>query len=1292
MKISPYKGIFHSYVDVAWKGTDLTLSVAVTPEYTGKQSFTLEYVCNKEKRTVEMRENTVIGDAHVLSGTIPHEHFDNAEVLDYSINDGIFTLFDHGLRMIEACPLPPVIITEVYSRPLRGKKHTKFLELTNTSDSPVDLYNIKAERFCSGKTTASFLACEPGVNILEGKETAVVRFLTSESFDDDGNIIESHEDYLKGIYLENPYKSTEYKPAKVLDVDTTAVNPQTGLRERDPKAFMLDKDQKPTCIRLSHRDGDKSCDFAIKLNRSCEEIDVLNARSALFSVNPLDGHEGKNVRRNVDATPGVLDERVPIPNFKDGIVPVIIVRSPKTMHLHSDGEMTVEYSVYGNCSDTFMELFLPEGNKTVYPEKNGDIYSVTIPKDTVLSLKELKCCFTVDNGQFCAYYGRRKHYISFTISDNAGPSVGMISPRPDFAYDGERRPLITGELYDASGVNIDRCELFVDESNITDSVAWKGYVFSYKPQKDLAYGDHKLKIKAYDMMGNISVSTVRFSVARYEDMKLYKGEVHTHTAESDGLGTPREAMLNARDVAGMDFFAVTEHSTYLIDDKYKNQIRIANEFNVPGKFAALYGWEMTWAHANGLWGHMNILGCRDVILDRDAYSLGMFYDWMKEHGGVAMFNHPGYSWGNFDEYRIPADVANRNAALAEIKMSGYDREYAHMLKRGYRVSPVYNEDNHSGTWGIASDSFGYVLAPALTRENIMDAFRKRRTYSTSDKTLKLKYSVNGKWMGSEIDYTDTLEVRVELSTELLTGIGRIQLVSVNGIVVAEVNAGLKKEFLWEICVPADYPYYYIKIAGKDRYTVTSPVWIKQNEAIKLEGISLLSSYDEEHPIVCKLTLGNTTEETLKNVKADLYLSPLSGVTKDDVPYVTVYCGKLKAGEKTDVSRKLPVVPGNRALTLVVSAEGKSQKYFDCDCVFLSQLQIAEVLPSSYPCTLKNDDGEDYTVNNPFPYVKLYNSSNSDISLSETSLRLWNTAGKAPKDNQIFSLEGHTVRAGEVFVVWRRRDEKLTADDFNARYGTSFVEGENLIITDKAITKGDAGYKRIDLQHRGEIVSRVEYNYCLESLENEIEEGKAFNYAYYPNFTGTSVKLADYTKPNTGAVYEEQTAKSIIGGAKSKELKAEKNAAKAKEKEDGSSALKVSLPTLGGVAAAGATVGTVVGALLKATKKPSPSEQAKADARLIKKTGDAVRRKTTDAEVKLQKQSEARMVKAIAKSIDKTLDKKYSDKNTALIDDRIKSDKESIKSAQKNLKVLKMQKKAEKALAKREAEIKKEQNK
>lgn len=71
------------------------------------------------------------------------------------------------------------------------------------------------------------------------------------------------------------------------------------------------------------------------------------------------------------------------------------------------------------------------------------------------------------------------------------------------------------------------------------------------------------------------------------------GNLHSHTACSDGTGTPEEAFRWARDSAGFDFCAITDHAEQLTAQKCGDTRARADQFDADGRFAALAGFEWT---------------------------------------------------------------------------------------------------------------------------------------------------------------------------------------------------------------------------------------------------------------------------------------------------------------------------------------------------------------------------------------------------------------------------------------------------------------------------------------------------------------------------------------------------------------------------------------------------------------------------------------------------------------------------------------------------------------------------
>ena len=56
------------------------------------------------------------------------------------------------------------------------------------------------------------------------------------------------------------------------------------------------------------------------------------------------------------------------------------------------------------------------------------------------------------------------------------------------------------------------------------------------------------------------------AAAQAAESNVYFGNLHSHTSYSDGSGTPEQAYRHARDVARLDFLAITEHNHAQAED------------------------------------------------------------------------------------------------------------------------------------------------------------------------------------------------------------------------------------------------------------------------------------------------------------------------------------------------------------------------------------------------------------------------------------------------------------------------------------------------------------------------------------------------------------------------------------------------------------------------------------------------------------------------------------------------------------------------------------------------------
>ncbi|NBX17072.1 MAG: hypothetical protein EBR09_06880 [Proteobacteria bacterium] len=235
-------------------------------------------------------------------------------------------------------------------------------------------------------------------------------------------------------------------------------------------------------------------------------------------------------------------------------------------------------------------------------------------------------------------------------------------------------------------------------------------------------------------------------------VRAYFGLLHAHTFSSDGLGDARDAFRMARDVAGLDFFAVTDHSEYwwkkASPDWLRQQTLAIEESR--SNFIALAGFE----YSHPLQGHVVVLNSKSWTSALQSGTLGRFYDWLsapEQTSALAVFAHPGFhnyrNWFDLGHLQFDPRLEDRIIGLETIhknvwqrSFKGYKKQVSFLdeaLAGGWRVGPVASQDNHTPYWGLSDQSRIAVLMNGLTRNELIDALRRRHFYSTQSPQLQL---------------------------------------------------------------------------------------------------------------------------------------------------------------------------------------------------------------------------------------------------------------------------------------------------------------------------------------------------------------------------------------------------------------------------------------------------------------------------------------------------------------------------------------------------------------------------
>ena len=365
------------------------------------------------------------------------------------------------------------------------------------------------------------------------------------------------------------------------------------------------------------------------------------------------------------------------------------------------------------------------------------------------------------------------------------------------------------------------------------------------------------------------------------EMQLLWGDVHSHSALShDGIGRADSAFRYARQVSGLDFYALTEHSRAddgsvgLTDGEWTALQTLVAESYEAGVFVPFLGYEWS-GHAP--YGHRNIVyrAPTGPIFRRGDYN-DLSALWQAFAGAgldvLTVPHHTAIVWGG--DPRWPADWAapdyspyvdwsyasptfQRAAEVYSLHGAGefYGNPLAyedvayglpgatshpgpHYLRDGWaagqRLGVVASSDNHTAQPGLPHGGLTAVYVPEPTREAIFEALAAGRSYATTGARLLLEFRADGHWPGEayETDDPPVLDVRVVGTADL----DYVELIRFDGESYAALHQvtsveGAEVSFRFVDATLAQTSLYYVRagqrgqVGGREVLAWSSPIWI-----------------------------------------------------------------------------------------------------------------------------------------------------------------------------------------------------------------------------------------------------------------------------------------------------------------------------------------------------------------------------------------------------------------------------------------------------------------------------------
>jgi len=349
-------------------------------------------------------------------------------------------------------------------------------------------------------------------------------------------------------------------------------------------------------------------------------------------------------------------------------------------------------------------------------------------------------------------------------------------------------------------------------------------------------GAHTLEVTVTDAAGHSASASVPVLIVDFNGgLRPYFGHLHSHSAISDGEGTPDEVLTWARDVVGVDFYAMTDHAEQMSNSEWTLVAQKTAEYSQPGVFVALRGFE--WSHP---WnGHMCIFDTADFTSAISDIWISYIYDWLVDHQGLAQFNHPGRENGVFDDLDYESAVAphmfaietgNRGNGNAGGEFLPY---YIRALDKGWRLAPTSNQDNHSLNFNSHRTAY---WAAELSQESLLQAMRDRAFYSSDDPNVEVLLRVGDVSMGGILTPSaqGPLEFQIKVADD--EPIQRLELITRSGAVAAMVEppAGATRFYWFPVVNVSSNGWYFLKVTSEDvldgegpvQVAVTPPIYIR----------------------------------------------------------------------------------------------------------------------------------------------------------------------------------------------------------------------------------------------------------------------------------------------------------------------------------------------------------------------------------------------------------------------------------------------------------------------------------
>ncbi len=252
------------------------------------------------------------------------------------------------------------------------------------------------------------------------------------------------------------------------------------------------------------------------------------------------------------------------------------------------------------------------------------------------------------------------------------------------------------------------------------------------------------------------------NACRISDSYPYRqfwSDMHGQSEETVGTNSAREYFAFARDLAFLDIAGHQGNDFQITDAFWAELNQLTAEFDEPGKFVCLPGFE--WSGNTNLGGDHNvwyrnegrpIFRSSRVLIDdtgapeTDAHTLPDLFDKLQGEDALVV----AHCGGRYADVTLAHDGALEPSVEVHSSWGTFEWIVEDALKLGYRIGIVGASDGHKGRLGAeypGASMFGCYggytchMMPELTRDALFESFRRRNHFATTGARIFLEAAV-----------------------------------------------------------------------------------------------------------------------------------------------------------------------------------------------------------------------------------------------------------------------------------------------------------------------------------------------------------------------------------------------------------------------------------------------------------------------------------------------------------------------------------------------------------------------